>query len=66
MSKTMISIFWGHNIWPGNSFDLNAGEHIGSILKDAVETRMLSETEHDRHREEKSHTRCFRKHGNKY
>jgi hypothetical protein len=44
--------FWGNNIWPGNSSDLNAAEHIGSILKDEVETRMLSEARHDRHREE--------------
>ncbi|CAF1307305.1 unnamed protein product [Adineta ricciae] len=44
--------FWGNNRWPGNSPDLNAAERIGSILKDEVETRMLSEDKHDRYREE--------------
>ena len=44
--------FWGNNIWPGNPPDRNAAERIGSTLKDEVETRMLSEARHDRHREE--------------
>lgn len=44
--------FWGNTIWPRNSPDLNAAEHIRSILKDEVETRILSETGHDRHHEE--------------
>jgi len=36
--------FWGNDIWPGNSPDLNPAEHIGSIIKDRVEARMLEET----------------------
>ena len=35
--------FWGNDIWPGNSPDLNAAEHVGSIIKDEVEKKMLSE-----------------------
>ncbi|CAF5030962.1 unnamed protein product, partial [Rotaria magnacalcarata] len=34
--------FWGNNIWPGNSPDLNAADHIGTIIKDEVEKRMLN------------------------
>jgi hypothetical protein len=44
--------FWGNNIWPGNSPDLNVAEHIGTIIKDEVEKRMLSETGRDRYSEE--------------
>ncbi|CAF4463241.1 unnamed protein product, partial [Rotaria magnacalcarata] len=33
--------FWGNDIWPGNSPDLNVAECIGSIIKDEVETKML-------------------------
>ncbi len=29
--------FWGNDIWPGNSPDLNVAEHIGSIIKNEVE-----------------------------
>jgi hypothetical protein len=36
--------FWGNDIWPGNSPDLNPAEHLGAIIKGEVETRMLSET----------------------
>ncbi|CAF3372808.1 unnamed protein product, partial [Rotaria sp. Silwood2] len=36
--------FWGNNIWHGNSPDLNVAEHIGTIIKDEFEKRMLSET----------------------
>ena len=36
--------FFGNEEWPGNSPDLNACENVGSILKDEVEKRMLSET----------------------
>ena len=36
--------FWGNDIWPGNSTDLNAAEHIRSIIKDAVEKKMSSES----------------------
>ena len=35
--------FFGNEEWPGNSPDLNACENVGSILKDEVEKRMLSE-----------------------
>ena len=45
-------VFWGNDIWPGNSPDLNAAEHIGSIIKDEVEQKMLSETGHSRYSEE--------------
>jgi len=44
--------FWGNDIWPGNSPDLNAAEHIGSIIKNEVEKKMLSETERSRYLEE--------------
>jgi hypothetical protein len=44
--------FWGNNIWPGNSPDLNVAEHIGTIIKNEVEKRMLSETGSDRYSEE--------------
>ncbi|CAF4651315.1 unnamed protein product [Rotaria sp. Silwood1] len=44
--------FWGNDIWPGNSPDLNAAEHIGSIMKDEVEQKMLSETGHNRYSED--------------
>ena len=35
--------FWGNDVWPGNSPDLNVAENIGAIIKDEVETRMLAE-----------------------
>ena len=35
--------FFGNDEWPGNSPDLNACASAGSILKDEVEKRMLSE-----------------------
>ena len=44
--------FWGNDIWPGNSPDLNAAEHIGSIIKGEVEKKMSSESGHDRYLEE--------------
>ncbi len=44
--------FWANNIWPGNSPDLNVTEHIGAIIKDEVEKKMLSETGHDRYLED--------------
>ncbi|CAM4838139.1 unnamed protein product, partial [Rotaria magnacalcarata] len=44
--------FWGDDIWPGNSPDLNVAECIGSIIKDEVETQMLSETEYNRYHED--------------
>lgn len=44
--------FWVNDIWPGNSPDLNAADQIGTIIKDEVERRMLSETKHSRYLEE--------------
>ncbi|CAM4772895.1 unnamed protein product [Rotaria magnacalcarata] len=44
--------FWGSDIWPGNSPDLNVAECIGSIIKGEVETEMLSETEYNRYHED--------------
>ena len=44
--------FWGNDIWPGNSLDLNVAEHIGTIIKDEVEKKMLSEPPHSRYLEE--------------
>ncbi|CAF2418175.1 unnamed protein product [Rotaria sp. Silwood2] len=44
--------FWGNDIWPGNSPDLNVPEHIGTIIKDEVEKKMLSEPRHSRYVEE--------------
>ncbi|CAF1074391.1 unnamed protein product [Adineta ricciae] len=41
-----------NDIWPGNSLDLNVAEHVGSIIKDEVETKMLSETRDSRYLEE--------------
>lgn len=35
--------FFGNEEWPGNSPDLNVCENVGSILKDKVEKRMMSE-----------------------
>ncbi len=35
--------FWGNNVWPGNSPDLNSAEHVGAILMDEVEGKMLKE-----------------------
>ena len=44
--------FLDNDIWPGNSPDLNVTERIGSIIKNEVEKKMLSETEHNRYRED--------------
>jgi hypothetical protein len=35
--------FWGNNVWPGNSPDLNSAEHVGAILMDEVEGKILKE-----------------------
>ena len=35
--------FWGNDVWPGNSPDLNPAEHNGAIIKDEVEGKMLEE-----------------------
>ncbi|CAF4827389.1 unnamed protein product, partial [Rotaria sp. Silwood1] len=61
--------FWGNDIWPGNSPDLNIAEHIGTIIKDEVEKKMLSEPGHSRYLDEttqNAHFRCFEKHGNRH
>ncbi|CAF1312927.1 unnamed protein product [Rotaria sordida] len=44
--------FWDNGIWPGNSPDLNVAKRIGSINKDEVEKKMLSETGHNRYLED--------------
>jgi hypothetical protein len=44
--------FWGKDIRPGNSPDMNAAWHIGSIIKDEVEKKMLSETGRERFSQE--------------
>ncbi|CAF0742559.1 unnamed protein product [Didymodactylos carnosus] len=44
--------FWGNDIWPGNSRNLNVAERIGSIIKDEVEKKTLSETGHNRYLED--------------
>jgi hypothetical protein len=44
--------FWGNDIWPGNSPDLNVAEHIGTVVKNEVEKKMLSDTKHHRFQEE--------------
>jgi hypothetical protein len=41
--------FWGNDFWAGNSPDLNPAEHICSIIKDEVETRMLRENQQNRY-----------------
>lgn len=38
--------FWGKDVWPGNSPDLNPTENIGSIIKDEVEGLLLNESDH--------------------
>jgi len=36
--------FWGNDVWPGNSPDLNPAEHVGAIIKDKVEAKVVSES----------------------
>ena len=52
--------FWGNDTWPGNSPDLNVAEHIGTVIKNEVEQKMLSGTGEDRYKEEtlKTHLSC--------
>ncbi len=35
--------FWGNNVWPGNSPGMNPAEHIGTIIMDEVEVKILQE-----------------------
>lgn len=35
--------FFDRTEWPGNSPDLNAAEHLGAIMKDRVESKMIQE-----------------------
>jgi hypothetical protein len=44
--------FWGNDTWPGNSTDLNVAEHIGTIIKDEVERKILLETLENRYKHE--------------
>jgi hypothetical protein len=43
--------FWGNDMWPGNSPDLNPTENIGEIIKDRVEARMHQEVGEGRYSE---------------
>ena len=43
LSKDHNVEFWGNDVWPGHSPDLNPAEHIGAIIKDEVEVLMLQE-----------------------
>jgi hypothetical protein len=36
--------FWGNDVWPGNSPDLNPAENVGAHMKDEVEALMMQET----------------------
>ena len=40
--------FFDRTEWPGSSPDLNAAEHVGSILMDKVESLMINEHGSDR------------------
>jgi hypothetical protein len=37
--------FRGNDTWPRNSSDLNVAERIGTVIKNQVEKKMLSESE---------------------
>ena len=41
--------FFDRTEWPGNSPDLNPAEHVGAILKDRVEAKMIQEVDADRY-----------------
>jgi hypothetical protein len=44
--------FWGNDTWSGNSPDLNVAEHVGTIIKDEVQRKILSETVENRYKQE--------------
>jgi len=35
--------FYGNQEWPRNSPDLNTGEHLGAVMKDWDEEKMIME-----------------------
>ncbi len=43
--------FQGNDTWLVNLPDRNSAEHIGTVIKNEVNKKMLSEMEHDRYRE---------------
>ncbi len=52
-----MSVLGENDTWPGNSRDLNVAERTGTVIKNEVEQKMLSETGHNRYVEER-----FKKH----
>jgi hypothetical protein len=41
-TKVFVKYFWGNDVWPGNSLDMNAAENFCSIIKDEVEKKILA------------------------
>jgi len=44
--------FWRNDTWLDNSPDLNVAEHVGTIIKDEVERKILSETVENHYKQE--------------
>ena len=44
--------FWGNDLWPGNSPDLNPTENLGEVVKNRVEEKMHKEIGPGRYSEE--------------